>query len=450
MSGHVWQRAVRLALSPRQLASVPHNFLTFAGTASALLLIATLQACGGTAERAAPGVTTRDSAGVSIVENSTSLMASLPEWTLDTVPLQEIRGDDEGTQFARILDVVQRADGGFYVADQQHRDIRAFAASGAFERIVSRQGRGPGEVGYVSRLHLLAGDSLAFFDTNNRRLSVFGPDGQFARQVAYPRFEDGSSARVTTLLMDGRLLGTLRQPWKEAPENRDSVYRTPFAVVAYRVRSMTGADTTVPPAMVDTIAVVPDGEAYRANTTQNGETWADEYPLRFGRGTAVASDGRRVFVATNETSEIVEYGPRSMVRRIRSARTLRPVTDEDRARLRAEVLDAVEKSPWPPAAKLETRQMVDGWRYATVHEFTSRLLVGADGSVWSEDPSVAEHDPRRFIVYDSTGAALARMVLPARTRVLRVGAGEILGVWTDEDDVPHVRRWKIQRNQHSK
>lgn len=57
-----------------------------------------------------------------------------------------------------------------------------------------------------------------------------------------------------------------------------------------------------------------------------GETWADEYPLRFGRGTAMASDGRRVIVATNETAEIVEFGPQCMVRRVRTARTPRAVT----------------------------------------------------------------------------------------------------------------------------
>jgi hypothetical protein len=404
-----------------------------------------LHACTGTAERSATGKTARDSAGVSIVEHSAAYMAALPEWTLDSTPLQELRGDATGTQFANILDAVQRADGGFYVADQQQRDIKAFAASGAFERVLSRPGRGPGEVGYVSRLQLLPGDSLAFVDANNRRVSVFGPQGQFARQVLFPRFEDGSSVRITMLFADGRLLGSRRQPWVEAPEHRDSVYRTPFAIVAYRVVPSAGTDTGVLLAAVDTIAVVPDGEAYRANTTENGETWADEHPLRFGRGTVVASDGRRTFVATNETSEIVEYGAKGMVRRIRSARTPRPVTDEDRARLEGWVLDAVEKSGRPAEAKADVQRMVKGWRYATRHETVGRLLVGADGSVWAEDPWILEDDPRQYFVYDSTGTALARLVLPPRIHLLRVSAREVLGVWKDADDVPHLRRWSISR-----
>lgn len=416
---------------------------------SALLVCTLLHACGGVAEQPTAGVLRHDSAGVSIVGHSAAHMASLPEWTLDSIPLQELRGDQTDAQFARVLDVERRADGGFYVADQQHRDVRAYAANGAFERVVSRAGRGPGEVGFVSRLQLLGGDSLAFVDANNRRVSVFGPDGQFARQVTFPRFEDGSSVRITMQLTDGRLLGSLRPPFKEAPENRDSVYRTPFAVVAYRVRPSNPADTAPPLLDVDTIAVVPDGENYRANTTMDGETWADEYPLRFGRGTAMASDGRRVFVATNETAEIVEYGPQGMVRRIRSARTPRAVTAEDRNRLQADVLNAVEKSGRPAAAKVDAKRMIEGWRYAAVHAFIDRLLVGTDGSIWAEDPWVLEDDPRQYIVYDSTGVALARVVTPARVRVLRVSTTEVLGVWKDEDDVPHIRRWRIDRQSRS-
>jgi hypothetical protein len=213
--------------------------------------------------------------------------------------------------------------------------------------------------------------------------------------------------------------------------------------VTYRVIPPAATDTGIPLAVVDTIAVVPDGEAYRANSTENGETWSDEHPLRFGRNTIVASDGRRIFVATNETPEIVEYGAQGMVRRIRSARTPRPVTDEDRARLERSVLDGVERSARPAEAKADVQRMVKGWRYATTHEAVGRLLVGPDGSLWAEDPWILEDDPRQFLVYDSTGTALARVVLPTRIHLLRVGTREVLGVWKDADDVPHLRRWRV-------
>ncbi|MEO7363461.1 MAG: hypothetical protein ABI120_24215 [Gemmatimonadaceae bacterium] len=407
-----------------------------------IVFLALLNACTGARDQSTAGKTVRDSAGVSIVEHSAAFIAALPAWTIDSTPLQELRGDRTDTQFTRILDAVQRADGGFYLADQQQRDIRAFSANGQFERVISRSGRGPGEVGYVNRLQALSGDSLAFVDANNRRLSVFAPDGRYARQVLFPRFEDGSSVRISMQMADGRLLGTLRRPFVEAPETLDSVYRTPFAVVAYRVTPATTTETPLP-IVVDTIAVVPDGEAYRANTTEGGETRADEYPLRFGRSTIFASDGARTFVATNETSEIVEYAATGMVRRIRSARTSRPVTDEDRTRLEGDVLNGLANSGRPAEMLAELQQMVKGWRYAKTHTFAWRMLVGTDGSVWTEDPFILENDPRQYVVYDSTGAALARVVLPPRTNVLRVSTREILGVWKDADDVPHLMRWRV-------
>lgn len=422
-----------------------------------IAFIALLSACTGDTGQSAVSKTVRDSAGVSIVEHSAAYIAALPEWTIDSLPLQELRGDRTDTQFAKIIDAVQRADGGFYLADEQQHDIKAFSADGAFERVVSASGRGPGEVGYVSRLQLLTGDSLAFADADNRRLSVFAPDGRFARQVLFPRFEDGSSVAISLQLADGRLFGTQRRPFVEAPENRDSLYRTPFAIVAFRVTPATltniasptnapasTVDTsTVDTIAVDTIAVVPDLESYRANTTEGGETRADEYPLRFGRNTSFASDGRHTFVATNETAEIVEYGDKGVMRRIRSVRTPRPVTYEDRARLEGEVLDDLEKRGLPSDRLADFQRIMKSWRYATMHTFARRLLVGTDGSVWTEDPWILENDPRQYLVYDSTGIALAHVVLPPRIKLLRVSTREVLGVWKDADDVPHLMRWRI-------
>lgn len=148
-------------------------------------------------------------------------------------------------------------------------------------------------------------------------------------------------------------------------------------------------------------------------------------------------------MATNETAEIVEYGANGMVRRVRSERRARPVTDEDRTRLEADVLDGLTKSGRPADMLGDLQRMVKSWRYATTHTFAWRLLVGTDGSVWTEDPWILENDPRHYFVYDSTGTALAHVVLPPRINVLRVSTQEMLGVWKDADDVPHLMRWRI-------
>jgi hypothetical protein len=108
----------------------------------------------------------------------------------------------------------------------------------------ARRGQGPGEVASVTRLQLLPADSLAFIDSNNRRLSVFAPDGRFVRQTEYPRLDDGASVDFLAQLSDGRILGTVRKPF--VPSVNDSVYRQPYALVTF------GADSS----RVDTIRTV--------------------------------------------------------------------------------------------------------------------------------------------------------------------------------------------------
>lgn len=78
-----------------------------------IAVLALLNACAGAGagDTFAAGKTVRDSAGVSIVEYSAAYIAALPEWTIDSTPLQELRGDRADTQFAKILDAVPAATG---------------------------------------------------------------------------------------------------------------------------------------------------------------------------------------------------------------------------------------------------------------------------------------------------------------------------------------------------
>lgn len=401
-----------------------------------------LTACGSSGEKSVAGKIVRDSAGVSIVEHSAEYIAALPEFTIDTAtPLRHVRGDEPDAQFTTIGDAEQRSDGGFYVAETASGDIKAFAADGKFERLMARRGKGPGEVGFVLRLQVLADDSLAYFDVNHRRVSVIAPNGTFARQLLFPRFDDGSNVRISTQMADGRLLGTHRRPFVPATANPDSTYRNPYGLVLYRV--IPGTESAPPSAQVDTIAVVLDGEAYRANTTLGGETYPDEYPLRLGPTTVFATNGRHTFVATNESAEIVEYNNKTMVRRIRSGSAPEPITEANRTTVTDDAIRAMEKIPAAAPQLPEIRAMMKTWRFAKFWPYAQRVYTGADGTVWAQKPVLLENDARQYFVFDSTGSALAHVTLPPRFNVLRVNMREILGVQKDADDVPHLMLWKV-------
>jgi hypothetical protein len=46
---------------------------------------------------------------------------------------------------------------------------------------------------------------------------------------------------------------------------------------------------------------------------------------------------------------------------------------------------------------------------------------------------------------DAEGAYLGRLPMPADLRPTRVTADHVYGVWRDELDVPHARRFRIVR-----
>ena len=92
--------------------------------------IAGALACSERTPASVSGIVVRDSAGVEIVEHTAAYIASLPQWTIDTVPLVHIAGDAPGNAFTSIRAVIQRPDGRVIVVEGRAREIREFSATG--------------------------------------------------------------------------------------------------------------------------------------------------------------------------------------------------------------------------------------------------------------------------------------------------------------------------------
>ena len=419
--------AIRLT-APRVARSV--------ATAALVAAAAAFGACSSGQQSNTPGVTVRDSAGVNIVLHSAEAMAALPVWTIADAPVEEVTaGADSG--FSAISDVLRRRDGRYVISDRQRRDIRLYEAGDGVGQVIARSGRGPGEVGMVSLLQRLPGDSLGYADGNQLRYSIFAPDGRFVRQVNYPDFDQSRLPSVIGRLDDGRLLGYVDAPLTPDLAKSDTVFRQAMALITIATTSDRGA-------MVDTLASVPDQEIYYQTTTEGGQTRPDLYPLRFGKVTRVATDGRRVVVTTNDGMNLLEFENGRLIRRVQAAERVAPFTAEEKARLFADLDAQMDASPMPPAVKDANRRMRETWRFATHLGHIERLFLGDDGTIWGEAPTVTQRDARRYIVFDSTGLALARVHVPSPIVVRRATANEVIGVTLDENDVPRVARWKLR------
>jgi hypothetical protein len=437
MTHRVFVAAMNAAMNdPRRLILRPG-----VGTLSGLgaLLLVTLTACTAAESSRDNSIVVRDSAGIEIVEHSEAAIAALPTLTLDTVPLVRIAGDEPGNLFTNIRAVSRRKDGAILVFDLRSRDLRQYTTSGRLERVIARPGSGPGEIANVSRLLFLPDDSLIVFDGNNRRVSLYAPDGEFVRQYVYPKINGRSLPRIIGGRSSTQWYVAFGPAAKMPTATSGPIRRDPLDIVQYTVDT---TPSSIPgDAMVDTIAAALDVEIYPSTMTESGETYPDERVLEFGKSTVVASNAGVVYVGTNERSEVMAYDHGKPRRLIRFPSTSRAVTEADRARYSEWLFRLYET--YPPEFRAEKRSEIKILRFATEHPHYERIVAGTDGSVWVKQSEVLDEDPQHFVVHDEQGRAVARVLLPARTQVFQVNRQEVLGVVLDDDDVPHVAVWRL-------
>jgi len=76
------------------------------------------------------------------------------------------------------------------------------------------------------------------------------------------------------------------------------------------------------------------------------------------------------------------------------------------------------------------------------------FLLADDGTVWVGRYLARGYEERQtFDVLDATGAMLGAVEMPARFSPSQVVRDRLIGLWRDEDDVVHVRVYRLVREQ---
>jgi len=388
-------------------------------------------------DRAATGgmaAVVRDSAGIEIVEHSAELIAALPVWTVQGEPIVDIGGgEDPNEQFVMVNAAVRLSDGRVVVTDSRNRDMRLFDAQGRYVQTLARAGQGPGELASAGAILRGSGDTLLVTD-QLRRTAVFAPDGRWITQIGHPQPGAGQgTVRILAARDDGRFLATSQPLAGSSEPASGSVVRAPYQVV---VLDSAGAK-------MDTLAVVPGQQLTPTLMEEGGPPFLHDSPLHFGSSTMLAVSRRRLAVATNETNEIRLYELDALRRVIRDATPPRPVTAEIRGVFTAEGLAALTTPEIPEPVQAMLKRNFERTRFADHFPFYAGLMLGTDGSVWAQRMGVSTTDPMEFQVFGPDGKAVARVILPERVRPTEVSLSEVVGVWLDADDVPHVRVWRI-------
>jgi hypothetical protein len=397
-----------------------------AAYATVLLL---LLGCEGAGSAGSPSVQTRDSAGVRLVENTGSAPGALG-WRVDEAPLVSIGGDGEaGGPLFQVTDAMRLGDGRIVVASAGTQQIRIYGADGRMLRVVGRAGEGPGEFRAPFWLGRLRGDSIAAWDVALRRFSIFTPAGDFVRSIT-PSGLQGVFPQAVGALPDGRFILATSTSSQVLPPPGQARRDT----AAYVVIDSTGA-------VVDTLGRFPGTEMIALGTPSTGFLMR---PLPFGRETATAVQGGRLYVATGDRYEIAAYEPDGRLRAVyRADRRSVPVTREDVRDYRRTLVtlggDAQSKAR-------DAKLLEDAPVPATMPPLTA-LEVDSAGNLWVQEPrKPGDAGESVWTVLAPDGRVRGAVRVPAGLAVKQIGSDWVLGVVVDEDQVEHVRVYHLARD----
>ncbi len=374
--------------------------------------------------------TIRDSAGITIVESSAP--ATPVYRTVDSTPLLDLGGEgDPHVEFNRVVGPVLLADGGVVVGDGGTVELRVFGPDGAWRRNIGRKGGGPGEFMVLSVLHLLPGDSMVVYDASARRISVFSPDGELAGLVTPTA--DGFP-RMIERLTDGRMF--MRVGALAPPTAAGSGLRRDSATIG--VLAADGAAW-------DTLGRFPGNEAFFEVEGRGGEVVSvGVFTLPFARTLLTAGWAGHLVVAPSDDWQLGVYDTSgALVRVIRRTARSRTLTDADFERLVASQVGSFATLDQEGRDRYAQR-LRDMPRAATMPALGA-VLGADDGTLWvSAYRYAGDPEPPAWSVFDPEGRWLGDVAFPERFTLRSVRATIAAGVWRDEDDVEHVRLYRLR------
>ena len=339
---------------------------------------------------------------------------------------------DVRTEFGRIAGVVRLREGVIVVADGINNELRFFDSTGAWQRTAGRKGGGPGEFDGIGALYRLEDDSLAVYDMNLRRVSVFGGDGTLRREMTLSgSLQDGFPFVIG--MMGGDLLVRMEifSQSQQSGNRRDTmpVFRYPrWVTPSVRMGGFPGWEL--------------HSEVSRNPAGQVGSI--SNFILPFGRMLALGTGKDRLHVGTADRYEIASYDSAGrLTRLVRRAAEPVPVTDAEVAAVKQQMLEG-----YPPGAEAQRDRLkttLDGMTFHSTKPAYDGFVVGDDGSLWVAEYAQPGSDlPTRYDVFDPQGEWVGHVTFPPRFALQHAGPGYALGVWRDADEVQYVRLYPLR------
>lgn len=419
---------------------------TYAAAAGAMVAFV-VSACSEAAE---PAVAVTDSAGVEIVTNLDGSMESADRWTLSVEPAVSIgAGTDPEVALYRVTAVAALPAGGVVVGMNTPPQALVFERGGRLVARLGRQGQGPGEFSSVGSVVPLTDDSVAVWDPDRRRISVFTIAGDFVREVDLSELAPVSTRAAPDTRSNSGITHLLRS--------------TPGTLVVFG-EGATSSDPErgINRATLPAFRVSGAGEEIASFGSIPGMEWhhggpAGALPLPFGARTYGATAGDMFVVGTAEATEVRVFGPEGdLTRIVRWPDADRVVGGEYLSRWSAMVDSA------PPSI----RQLVEAMPRREQYPAFEGMVTSELGNLWIGEYAGpvgiwplrrADHGPemlqpqlrtpsRRWLVFTSDGVLEARVQTPEGFEPYSVDGDHVWGVYSDSLGVESIRAYAITRS----
>jgi hypothetical protein len=386
----------------------------------------------GCASSDGPGdrVTVRDSAGITIVENTAPAWAEDTGWQVGDVPSVEVGGlvDDPRYDLLRVGAALRLTDGRLVVANEGSQELKFYDATGAHLLDAGGEGQGPGEFTGLGSLTVQPGDTLFAFDWRQLRLSRFGPDGTFQDVFSFAANDQGSVTLVDAF-DDGTILSRTRRQFTAG--SLPSGLRRDSAL--YFTHQL-------PITQFDTVGLMADTESF----VKVAEGAVTMRRLAFGKRTTVVAHGGHIYVGTGDSYEIRVLdkagAPRTIIRRAHAALALSP--DQIEAYKENE-RDEIASQGTPPRFKAMFEAMLEEMPYPATHPAYAEFTLDRVGNLWVQDPELPDDHTRRYHVFDPTGQWLGAIAMPSGFEPTDIGPDYVLGIWRDVDEIEYVRLYPL-------
>lgn len=362
----------------------------------------------------------RDSSGVLVIVTPAAYVERLAQWRLAEPPVARF-GTEEPDPLFEVSGATTTGRGGtIVVANSSSGELRFFDRQGRFQRSVGGKGGGPGEFRLLVGVWRFRGDSLAAFDWQGGRISVFDSSGNYGRS-----FTPSPPAGMTHRGLVGFLRDSAPLLWfgDASPliGGRTGVYADSQLMLRY------SPDGTV----ADTVGRFLGRQWY----VWSDGTRAASFPLPFGWSVKAAVHDGTIYVGTGETYEVSRFNEEGTLLGVaRIEIENRPVSRSDRRRDRAH---RVTLAPY-------SRDLLDAIPYPSEMPAFTALLVDRLGNVWIRR-GLAWGSPGRWMILSPEGRPVARLETPPHGAIFDVADGYLVGVWRDELDVESMRLYGIDR-----